>query len=60
MTKIEFEAERKNFGSSFVITYDEVNETFADKSSILIQRKRFNNKDYPKRIKVTVEWVDEQ
>lgn len=60
MTKIEFEAERKNFGSPFVITYDEVNETFADKSSILIQRKRFSNKDYPKRIKVTVEWVDEQ
>ena len=60
MTKIEFEAERKNFGSPFAITYDEANETFADKSSILIQRKRFNNKDYPKRIKVTVEWVDEQ
>ncbi len=59
MTIIEFEAELKKYGSPFVVAYDEINETLADKSSILIQRERLNKKDYPKRIRVTVEWVDE-
>ena len=59
MVKIEFEAERKHMGSPLVVAYDEVNETFPDKCSLLLQRRRFKDKNYPKNIKVTVEWVDD-
>ena len=60
MGKIEFEAERKNMGSPLVVAYDEVNDTLANKCSILLQRRRFNDKEYPKHIRVTVEWSEEK
>jgi choline dehydrogenase-like flavoprotein len=56
---IKFEAERKSMGSSLVVAYDEVNDTFANKCSILLQLRCFDDKNYPKHIKVTVEWTEE-
>ncbi|MCL4420568.1 MAG: hypothetical protein M1477_02640 [Candidatus Thermoplasmatota archaeon] len=60
MGKIEFDAQQKNFGSPFVVAYDEVCESLFSKSSVLLQRKIFKDKKIPKSIKVIVEWADEE
>lgn len=59
MSKIEFEAEQKLFGSPFVVAYDELSEHKFPKSSILVTRKHFEGQSVPERIRVTVEWADE-
>lgn len=60
MGKIEFEAERKNYGSPLVVAFEEKNDTFADKCSVMLQRRRFEDKKYPKHVRVTVEWIYEE
>ncbi len=60
MGKIEFEANQKHMGSPIVVAYDEVSESFANTSSILLPRIRFKDKKYPKHIRVTVEWIEEK
>ena len=58
MGRIEFEAEQKHIGSPLVVAYDELSESHVNASSILLSRRLFADKKYPKHIKVTVEWIE--
>lgn len=59
MATITFEAEQKNFGSPFVVAFDSIEDKILSRSSVMLNRKTFKASGIPKKIRVTVEWSEE-
>lgn len=60
MGKVEFYAIKKHSGMPFSVAYDEDVKGVRNISSVFVAKKNFvEPKNSPKRIKVTVEWEED-
>ncbi len=60
MAGTEFMGVRKHLGSPHVVVFDQESKGLRNKTSIFIPRKVFDKKETPKKLRVTVEWVEKE
>ncbi len=51
---------QKHLGSPHVVVFDQESKGLRNKTSIFIPRKVFDKKETPKKLRVTVEWVEKE
>lgn len=60
MARTEFMGVQKHLGSPHVVVFDQESKGLRNKTSIFIPRKVFDKKETPKKLRVTVEWVEKE
>ena len=51
---------QKHLGSHHVVVFDQEAKGLRNRTSILIPSKVFDKKETPKKLRVTVEWVEKE